>query len=552
MKNKLFSYRNLILANYKSWLAVSVISVPLSISLAVASGATPLQGIITAIFAGIFAAFFGGSQYNIVWPTGALSGLILAFAITYGYQLIPFVAIATGLIILLIRALRLTKYITLIPSTALHGFIVWVAIIISVNQFNGALWLTWLPAHESLFANFLETIAHVSQTNWAAFGIFVVAFILLQVIKKYLPKVPGIIPVSMLAIVVWYFIKQGDIPLAVLTLSDNFPDLKFQLIQSVSWSGLLTGFRSQIPLYTDIGIAALTIAIIAILETIISAKIADRMTKTKFHEQKEILWLSLANIASWLAGGMPATAALVRTSLNIKSGANAWMSAAISSVCTMLISWIFFDYFKYIPVPVISAILISIAVGMLDFKALAKVYYYDKISLYIIILVAAITFVRDPIYGIIVGTSVALLAYLYNTSQWHLFATIFRWDDYIGKMYFDQYVDQQQDGDVVVCKFAGDISFLNINADIKHIAKVNKKVKLILSFSSISYIDIDGIEVFEEMVEMIWSKQSEIFFAGVHDRLHCILCKTHYFQDLDKQGKVFVSTSEALRAMGVR
>ena len=63
-------------------------------------------------------------------------------------------------------------------------------------------------------------------------------------------------------------------------------------------------------------------------------------------------------------------------------------------------------------------------------------------------------------------------------------------------MYFDQYVDQQQDGDVVVCKFAGDISFLNINADIKHIAKVNKKVKLILSFSSISYIDIDGIEVF--------------------------------------------------------
>jgi len=122
-------------------LAVSVISVPLSISLAVASGATPLQGIITAIFAGIFAAVFGGSNFNIVGPTGALSGLILAFAITYGYEFIPFVAVASGLIILLVRALRLTKYITLIPSTALHGFIVGVAIIISVNQFNGALGL---------------------------------------------------------------------------------------------------------------------------------------------------------------------------------------------------------------------------------------------------------------------------------------------------------------------------------------------------------------------------------------------------------------------------
>lgn len=80
-------------------------------------------------------------------------------------------------------------------------------------------------------------------------------------------------------------------------------------------------------------------------------------------------------------------------------------------------------------------------------------------------------------------------------------------------MYFDQYIKQQQDGDIVVCKFAGDISFLNINADIKHIAKLHKKVKLILSFSSISYIDIDGIEVFEEMVDMVKSKQSDVFFA---------------------------------------
>lgn len=107
----------------------------------------------------------------------------------------------------------------------------------------------------------------------------------------------------------------------------------------------------------------------------------------------------------------------MRTSLNIKSGASSWVSAAISSVCIVLISWIFFDYFKYIPIPVISAILINIAVSMLDFKSLAKVYYYDKMSLYVIILVATITFIRDPIYGIIVGTSVALLAYLYNTSQ---------------------------------------------------------------------------------------------------------------------------------------
>lgn len=189
---------------------------------------------------------------------------------------------------------------------------------------------------------------------------------------------------------------------------------------------------------------------------------------------------------------------------------------------------------------------------MLDFKALKKVHYYDKFSLYVIILVAGITFVWDPIYGIIVGTSISLLAYLYNTSQGHLFATVFRGQEYLGKMHFDDYIIQQLDGDVVVCKFGGDISFLNINAEIKHIAKINKKVQLIISFSDISYIDIDGIEVFEEMIEMIASKHCTVCFAGVHDRLQCILSKTHYFQQLTQQWKVFASTSAALRGMGVR
>jgi len=90
-----------------------------------------------------------------------------------------------------------------------------------------------LPAHESLFANFLETIAHIGQANRAAVLVFVIAFVLLQIIKKYLPKVPGIIPVSILGIVTGYLVNQGSIPLQIITLSDNFPDLAFRLIEPV-------------------------------------------------------------------------------------------------------------------------------------------------------------------------------------------------------------------------------------------------------------------------------------------------------------------------------
>jgi SulP family sulfate permease len=552
MMSTIYSIWGLIVANYKAWLAVSVISVPLSISLAVASGATPLQGILTAIFAGICAAIFGWSKFNIVWPTGALSWLILAFAITHGYAFIPFVAIVSGFIILLVRSLKLTKYITLIPSTALHGFILWVALIIVVNQLNGALGLVWLPSHDTLFANFLETIRHISETNLATFILFAFSFVFLQLIKKYFPKMPGIIPVSIVGIIIWYFIKEGSIPFQILLLSDSFPDLAFRLWESVNRSSLLHGFTVNIPLYADIAIAAFTISIVAILETVISAKIADKVTKTKFHESKEMFGLWIANIASWFAGWMPATAALVRTSLNVRSWANSSISAVINALCIVLISWLFFDYFIYIPLSVISAILISIALAMIDSKALKKIYYYDRLSLYIIVLVAVITFIRDPIYGIIVGTSIALLAYLYNTSQGHLYATVFRENQYIGKMYFSHYLKQQQDHDVIVCKFGGDISFLNINASIKQIAKIHKKVQLILSFSDISYIDIDGIEIFEEMIDMIAAKDCSVYFAWVHHRLHSIFSKTHYFQKLLAHDKVFLSTSAALRAIGLR
>lgn len=119
----MFSFFNNIKENYKSGLSVAIVAIPLSIPLAVASGATPLQGILTAIWAGLFASFFAGSKFNIIGPAGALSALLLAFAATNGPQYLPILALVVGVYVLAIYFLRITRYIMLIPSTALHGFI---------------------------------------------------------------------------------------------------------------------------------------------------------------------------------------------------------------------------------------------------------------------------------------------------------------------------------------------------------------------------------------------------------------------------------------------
>src|SRR5207244_3921522 len=144
-----------------------------------------------------------------------------------------------------------------------------------------------------------------------------------------------------------------------------------------------------------------------ILETMVSAKIADTMTKTRYDKRKEMLALGLANIGSGLMGGIPATAALARTSLNIKTGANNRVSATISSISIAIISVILITYFKYIPLPVIAAILVFVAMRMVETKHFARMFAIDKKSFFLSLVVALITVYQDPITGILVGTGVA-------------------------------------------------------------------------------------------------------------------------------------------------
>ncbi len=138
MKDK---YLNRIKNNWKAGVTVALVSIPLSVSLAVASGGTPIQGIITAIWAGLIASIFGGSVFNIVGPAGALSGILAGFALKNGYASLPNIAIVAGVLILIAYLIRLEKYLVYISSSVVHGFTLGVAFMIAWGQINSALGL---------------------------------------------------------------------------------------------------------------------------------------------------------------------------------------------------------------------------------------------------------------------------------------------------------------------------------------------------------------------------------------------------------------------------
>ena len=537
--------KKLFLTNLQSGVTVSLISIPLSVSLAVASNASPTVGILTAVWAGLMAAIFGGSHYNIVGPTGALSGIIAVFVITQGAALLPSLAVITGLIILLSYFLRLERYLIFVPGSVIHGFTLGVAFIIGLNQLNGALGLTGLKQHPEFVANIKESLVHLGNASASALGIFVVFLIGLLLFKKYIPKLPGAIFLAPVGIFLGYLSEKGLISLDLITLGEKFTDISFTLIEVSHFSWNIAILKT-----------ALVVALVAILETMLSAKIADAMTQTKYNERHEMLGLSMANIVVGLFGGMPATAALARTALNVKTGATNRLSGIINSVAVAVIAAFFLSSFQFIPLPVVSAILVFVAIGMIEKGHFERLWCADRPSFWVALLVALVTILVDPMYGILIGVAVALLLFVrkitegpcdvkLNSSEKGLLAE--------GKDE-DEIKHIKEDADIALYSFRGKLCYLNSKSHLSRFETGFRDYKtIILRLKEVDFIDMDGVEVFDEIVRLLEKRGQKVLVTGVFDPAEAVLDQlSHTYSDLKDNNQTFTKTTEALASLGIR
>lgn len=529
--------------NLKSGLTVSLISIPLSVSLAVASGATPIIGIITAIWAGLIAGIFGGSNFNIVGPTGALSGVVATYVILHGIGGLPMLTILVGIFILAAYILKLERYLILIPSSVIHGFTLGVAFIIGLGQFNFAFGLKNLPPHESLFANLIESIKHLGNTSLITLCIFAIFLIGLLIFKRFMPKIPGAILLAPLGIVLGYLSTIRAIPISLQTLGSKFGDINFHFFGTPNFGFSIFMIET-----------AAVIALIAILETMLSAKIADGMTHTKYNERKEMLGLGLANIVSGLVGGMPATAALARTSLNIKTGGTHRTSAIISVISVSIISLFFLGYFKYIPLAVIAAILVFVAIQMVETAHYEKLWHYERAGFYVSILVALVTIVIDPIFGILLGVSISLLIFVNRISRGHFDLKVNKFNE--GMVDSDSGVklkEIKENADVLLYSFKGKICYINSRAHIQRFQTNLVKYKtIILRLREVHFMDTDGIEALDEIIDIIESRGQQVILTGIDQSVLDLLEQlSHGYKKLKEKGLIFEKATQALLFLGI-
>lgn len=530
-------------SNWKSGITVAFVSIPLALALAIASGATPTQGIITAFWAGLLGAILGGSHFNIIGPTGALSGILMTFAIVNGYAVLPVVAIVSGLITLAVYFLKLDRYIIFIPKVVVHGFTLGVAFIIALGQLDNMLGLKDIPKTEVLTDNVLTSLRHYAEINWVIFVIFIILTLFIIFWNKKFPKFPGAIVVAVVSIITVFIFREWlKFDFEILTLSDNYPEVEAGLFFNV-WGTL----KPQIFLDKEIWAVSIATAVIAILETLISGQIADNMTNTKFDRSKEVLSLAVANIGSGIMGGIPATAALARTALNIKSGATNRMSGIINSMVVIVIALLLFGFFKHLPMVAIAAILVVVSINMVEKNHFITLVKNERVAFALSIFVAIITIVYNPIAGILTGSFFALLIFVNEIAKGQ--TEIQLWENWKVKevLLLDEYIDKYGTScDFIVLKISGMLTYINMPAylDTAKMMKENKFV--IISLRTAFYADSDGISYLEEIVDILKQQNERVILTGINKEIENLVKDADFYKEFKSKNNIFENVSHAI------
>lgn len=535
--------KNKILQNWKSGLTVGIVSVPLALALAITSGATPTQGIITALWAGLLGGIFGSSNFNIIGPTGALAGVLVSFAITHGSQILPIVTILSGMLIMIAYFLHLDKYIIFIPKSVVHGFTLGVALIIGLGQLDNILGIQNLQKTESFVHNIIHTLQHIHQADWSIFITFLLSTIFIILWNKKYPKIPGAAIAAFMAIILMFLLPKIGYTPSILTLGDKYPSVSTTLFENpflqFDWSIFFT---------RDLWLIAITTTVIAILETLLSGQIAESMTNTKFDHRKEVLGLSIANIGSGLMGGIPATAALARTALNIKSGANHKSSAIVNAVFISVITIFCITFFKLLPMVIIASILVVVAIGMVEKKHFIHLVENEKMAFVLSLFVALIVVVEDPIIGILVGTVIALLIFVNKMAYGQTEVLLWKNGKMTEALLKNDFLNRNViDSDIVVYKISGTLTYINMPAHLEAAQKIKNNNFVILSLRHSFYGDIDGIDYLGEIIKVLKKNNNKkVLLAGINKEIKKLIHKENFYKQKLMEGKIYKRTSEVI------
>ena len=414
IKSSLFSClktynKKTFMSDLMAGIIVGIVALPLAIAFGIASGVTPEKGIITAIVAGLIISVFGGSKVQIGGPTGAFIVIIYGIIQKYGMEGLTIATLMAGLFLVLFGLLRLGTIIKYIPYPIVVGFTSGIAVTIFTTQIKDLFGLT-LASNPS---DFLEKWGVYFQSfntidPWCAL-IGVVSVVVIAITPKFSKKIPGSLIAIILMTVVALLLKQFAGVESIETIGDRFSisnELPSATVPEMSWETI----KSLVS-------PAITIAILGAIESLLAATVADGVISDHHDSNTELVAQGLANIASPLFGGIPATGAIARTMTNINNGGKTPVAGIIHAVVLLLIFLFLMPLAKYIPMACLAGVLVVVSYGMSGWRSFLALMKNPKSDVTVLLITFFLTIIFDLTVAIEVGLIIACLLFMKRMSE---------------------------------------------------------------------------------------------------------------------------------------
>lgn len=530
LKPKLFSVMKTYSTNqfFKDIIAgiiVAIIALPLSIALAIASGVSPEQGLYTAIFAGFFISFLGGSRVQIGGPTAAFVVIIYGIVTKYGMTGLTIATLMAGIILILMGLFRFGSLIKYIPYTITTGFTAGVAIGIFAGQIKDFLGLDM----ESVPSEFIEKMeAYAKHITTLDRDTVIVGCISLAILI-IMPKISKVIPGSLIAIIIATLIVKFS-PLETATIGSVYGELSSKIPAPAIPGFDFAMIRELLP-------SAFTIAILAGIESLLSCVVSDGMINSRHRSNMELIGQGIGNIASGLFGGIPATGAIARTAANVKNGGRTPVAGMVHALTLLLILKVAMPLAAMIPMTTLAAILIMVAYNMSEWREFVDLCKHaPKSDVLVLIVTFLLTVIFDLVVAIEVGIVLASLLFIKRMSD---VSSVRSWT------YINGYDDSIENDPMHICLkqvpehtlvyeidgpmfFGAADNFLNIS--------INDDIKvLILRMRSVPAMDITALHSLEKVYNICEEKNVTLILSHVLEQPMRMMEKAGF---VDKVGEV--------------
>ncbi len=386
-------------------ITVGLVALPLAMAFGIASGVTPQAGLYTAVVAGFLISALGGSRTQIGGPTGAFVVIVAGIVARFGMSGLALVTLMAGVVLLLMGLTGLGAAVRFIPRMVVIGFTNGIAILIASTQIKDFLGLRTGAAPSEFLPRMKLLVAHVASVNLSALALGLGTLLILVV----LPRVMRRVPASIVAVLVCTGVSVL-FHLPVETIGSKF-------------GGIPRGFPPfAIPNFHAAHIlplipSALTVALLAALESMLSAVVADGMTGDRHNSNVELVAQGVANIISPMFGGIPATGAIARTATNIKAGARSPVSGMVHSLTLLGILLVAAPLASYIPLTALAAVLFVVAYNMGEWKEIGAILQMDLAAISVWLVTFGLTVFADLTVAVGVGLALAALLYIYRVAE---------------------------------------------------------------------------------------------------------------------------------------